>query len=216
MTARLVSVNAALPRVLQEKPRLVSAIDKIPRQGPVAVGNLGLEGDEVADQVRHGGSFRSLYAYAAEDLAHWERELGRPVRPGLFGENLTTSGIDLNQCVVGEEWMVGTARLAVASVRVPGTRFQRWMGLQGVDAADWPHRFSAHGRPGVLLTVMGRGHVAAGDPVDVMHVPDHGVTAGTVFRALTAEPALLPLLLEVDGLPPDVYDVAQTYADETG
>ena len=219
VTARLVSVNAALPRVLQEKPRLVSAIDKIPRQGPVAVTNHGLEGDEVADQERHGGTFRSLYAYAAEDLAHWERELGKPVRPGLFGENLTTSGIDLNQCVVGEEWMIGTARFAVASVRVPGSRFQRWMGLQGFDAFDataWPRRFAAHGRPGVLLSVMGRGHVAAGDPVDVMHVPDHGVTAGTVFRALTAEHALLPLLLEVDGLPPDVYDVAQTYADGTG
>jgi MOSC domain-containing protein YiiM len=68
----------------------------------------------------------------------------------------------------------------------------------------------------VFLTVMGRGHVAAGDPVDVMHVPDHGVTAGTVFRALTTEPALLPLLLEVDGLPPDVYDQAQAHVDRTG
>ena len=38
MSARVVSVNAALPRVLEEKPRLVSAIDKIPRQGPVTVG----------------------------------------------------------------------------------------------------------------------------------------------------------------------------------
>jgi len=216
VTARVVSVNAALPRVLEEKPRLVSAIDKIPRPGPVAVGNLGLEGDEVADPERHGGSFRAVYVYGAEDLAHWERELGRPVRPGLFGENLTTADLDLNQCVVGEEWMVGTARFAVSTVRTPGIRFQRWVGLQGVDATDWAARFSSYGRPGVFLTILGRGHVAAGDPVDVMHVPDHGVTTGTVFRALTAEPALLPLLLEVDGLPPEVYDQAQAHADRTG
>jgi MOSC domain-containing protein YiiM len=216
VSARVVSVNAGLPRTLAEKPRLVSAIDKIPRPGPVAVGNLGLEGDETADQVRHGGSFRAVYAYAGEDLAHWERELGRPVRPGLIGDNLTTTGLDLNQCVVGEEWMVGTARFAVASVRVPGTRFARWIGLQGVDATDWAARFTSYGRPGVFLTVMGRGYVAAGDPVDVMHVPDHGLTAGTVFRALTTEPALLPLLLEVDGLPPDVYDQAQAHVERTG
>ena len=216
MTARVVSVNAALPRVLEEKPRLVSAIDKIPRQGPVTVGNLSLEGDEVADQRIHGGTFRAVYAYAAEDLAHWERELGKPVRPGLIGENLTTSGIDLNQCVVGEEWMIGTARFGVTSVRVPTTKFQRWMGLQGFDAEGWTERFTAYGRHGVYLSILGRGYVAAGDPIDVMHVPDHGVTVGTVTRALFTDPALLPLLLEVDGLPPEIYDHAQEYVDRTG
>ena len=216
VNARVVSVNAALPRVLEEKPRLVSAIDKIPRQGPVTVGNLSLEGDEVADTTNHGGSFRAVYAYAAEDLAHWERELGKPVRPGLFGENLTTTGIDLNQCVVGEEWMIGTARFAVSSVRTPCTKFDRWMGLQGFDAEGWSARFTAYGRPGIYLSIMGRGYIAAGDPIDVLHVPDHGVTTGTVTRALFTEPALLPLLLEVDGLPPDVYDRAQAYVDATG
>ena len=216
---RVVSVNAAVPRVLQEKPRLVSAIDKIPRQGPVAVGNLGLEGDEVADTRNHGGTFRAVHAYAAEDLAHWERELGGPVRPGLFGENLTTMDLDLNQCVVGEEWMVGTARFVVSSVRTPTEKFGRWLGLQGYDgfdAAGWARRFTSYGRLGVYLTVMARGYVAAGDPIDVMHVPDHGVTTGTVTRALSTEPALLPLLLEVDGLPPEIYDCAQDYVDRTG
>jgi MOSC domain-containing protein YiiM len=216
MSARVVSVNAALPRLLQEKPRLVSAIDKIPRHGPVTVGNLSLEGDEVADQKNHGGTFRALYAYAAEDLAHWERELDKPVRPGLFGENLTTTGIDLNQCVVGEEWMIGTARFAVTSVRTPREKFQRWMGLQGFEENGWTRRFTAHGRHGVYLSILGRGYVAAGDPIDVLHVPDHGVTTGTVTRALFTEPALLPVLLEVDGLPPEIYDHAQEYADLTG
>ncbi len=216
MSARLVSVNAALPRVLEEKPRLVSAIDKIPRPGPVAVGNLSLEGDQVADTARHGGTFKAVYAYAAEDLAHWERRLGRPVRPGVVGENLTTSGLDLNQCVVGEEWMIGTARFAVTSVRLPSATFERWMGLQGYDNTDWVRRFTAHGRLGVYLSVLGRGYVAAGDPVDVLHVPDHGVTIGTVTRAMSTEPGLLPLLLEVDGLPPEIYDSAQEYADRTG
>lgn len=213
---RVLSVNAAPARVLQEKPRLVSAIDKIPRPGPVAVLDLGLEGDQVGDVHNHGGTFQALYAYAAEDLLHWERELGRPVRPGVFGENLTTQEIDLNQCVIGEEWSVGTARLTVSSVRTPGVRFQRWMALSGFDVPDWVERFAAHGRPGIYLTVLDRGFVAAGDPIDVLRVPGHGLTAGTVFRALHREPELLPLLLEVDGLPPDLYDAAQSYVDSRG
>lgn len=213
---RVVSVNAAQPRVLQEKPRLVSAIDKIPREGPVAVKDLGLEGDQVGDVHNHGGTFQAVYAYAAEDLLHWEGQLGAPVRPGTFGENLTTRDIDLNQCVIGEEWSVGTARLTVSSVRTPGLKFQRWMTSRGFDVPDWVERFAAHGRPGVYLTVLNRGYVAAGDFVDVLRVPDHGVTAGTVARALNQEPELLPVLLEIDGLPPDMYDRAQAYLDTTG
>lgn len=216
MSGRVVSVNAALPRTLLEKPRLVSAIDKIPRQGPVTVGNLSLEGDDVADHRYHGGSFMAVHVYAAEDLAHWERELGKPVRPGLFGENLTTTGIDLNQCVVGEEWMIGTARFAVTTVRTPCQKFATWMGLNGFDNEHWVKRFAAYGRPGIYLSILGRGYIAAGDPIDVLHVPDHGVTTGTVFRALHGEQELLPLLLEVDGLPPTVYDRAQAYVDRTG
>ncbi len=212
----VVSVNVALPRVLEQKPRLVSAIDKIPMPDPVEVKDLGLAGDQVADVTDHGGSFQAVYAFASEDRAHWERELGRPVRPGLFGENLTTAGLDLNQCVIGEEWSIGNARFMVSSVRRPGMKLSRWLALSGFDVPDWPQRFIAHGRPGVYLTVLTRGYVAAGDWIDVLRVPDHGVTAGTVFRALHAEPELLPLLLEIDGLPPDMYDRAQAYLDDRG
>lgn len=213
---QVLSVNATHPRVLAERPRLVSAIDKIPREGPVGVQDLGLEGDLVHDVHLHGGTFRAVYAYAEEDLLHWERELGKPVRPGIFGENLTTSGIDLNQCLIGEEWAVGTARLTVSSVRFPGRTFARWLEICGFAPGDWTTRFTAHGRPGVYLTVLTRGYVAAGDPIDVLRRPDHGVTADVLFRALHHEPDLLPRLLEIDGLPPELYDVAQTYVDGSG
>lgn len=214
--ARVVSVNLAAARVVQEKPRLLSAIDKLPRQGPVAVGDLGLQGDEVADVVNHGGSFRALHAMAAEDLEHWGRVLGSALRPGLLGENLTTQDIDLNQCVIGEEWLVGTARVTVSAPRVPGPTLWRWLAVQGLGDDDLPQRYLAHGRPGLYLTVLQRGHVAAGDPVNVTWTPDHGITVGTAHRALHHDPALLPLLLEIDGLPPDVYDYAQRYMDQTG
>ena len=68
------------------------------------------------------------------------------------------------------------------------------------------------GRPGVYLTILDQGWIAAGDCVELLDRPDHGVTAHVVFRALTVEPALLPLLLEVEGLPPHVYDRAERYA----
>jgi MOSC domain-containing protein YiiM len=209
----VVSVNTARARTMEQKPLLVSAIDKVPLHGPVTVLGSGLEGDEVGNTRHHGGTARAVYAFAAEDLEWWGRELGKPVRPGLFGENLTVGDLDLNSCVVGEQWLVGTARLQVTSVRTPCEPFARWMRMQGFDADRWEERFVGHGRPGVFLAVLGTGWIQAGDPVDVVDRPDHGLTAQAMFRALTTEPALLPMLLEVEGLPLAVYDRAQRYVD---
>ena len=68
---------------------------------------LGLEGDQVADTKHHGGVDQAVYAFAREDLDFWEGELGRPIRDGQFGENLTTEGIDVNEALVGERWQIG-------------------------------------------------------------------------------------------------------------
>lgn len=209
----VVSVNVARARTLEQKPLLVSAIDKLPTHGPVTVQGLSLAGDEVGDPRHHGGTARAVYAFAHEDLDWWTRELGKGVRPGLFGENLTTRDLDLNSCVIGEQWLVGTARLQVSSVRTTCSTFGRWLGLEGFDNDRWEERFVERGRPGVFLSILDQGWIQAGDPLDVVDRPDHGLTAGVMFRALTTEPALLPLLLEVEGLPMHAYEKAQEYVN---
>jgi MOSC domain-containing protein YiiM len=62
--------------------------------------------------------------------------------------------------------------------------------------------------PGAYLRVVREGAVRAGDPVVVEHRPDHDVTIGLTFRAMTLEPDLLPRLLGVDALAADVRDLA--------
>ena len=44
---------------------------------------------------------------AREDLDDWERELGRSLTNGVFGENLTTSGLDVSGALIGERWRIG-------------------------------------------------------------------------------------------------------------
>lgn len=51
------------------------------------------------------------------------------------------------------------------------------------------------GRPGPYLRVLSPGVVSAGDELSVVHSPGHGVSVSTMFRALTTEPVLLPVLL---------------------
>lgn len=210
MNPQVVSVNVG--RVVQAswagRPQQ-TAIDKPSVAGPVRVHRLGLEGDGVGDPRFHGGTHQAVYAYAQEDLDRWEEELGRPVRPGLFGENLTTTGIDLNETVLGERWRVGSTVLQPIETRTPCNTFKTWMGREGFDTTSWVKRFTRMGRPGVYFRVLEEGEVRAGDEIVVEHRPDHGVTVATMFAAYMTDPSRLPELLVVDGLAERTYAAAQ-------
>lgn len=206
------TVSAGLPVDEEWAGKLKrTAIVKRPVQGVVAVHSLGLAGDRVADTKNHGGPDKAVYVFAREDLDWWAEELGRPLPDGLFGENLTTCGIDVNDALVGERWRIGTALFEVASIRIPCSVFSSWMGLSGYDNARWIRRFTAVGRPGPYLRVLEEGELAAGDEVVVEHRPDHGVTVSTMFRASTTNLELLPELLAVEGLVAEARARAEAY-----
>lgn len=158
-----------------------TAIDKRPLSGPVAVGRLGLAGDAQCDTAHHGGPYQAVYAYADEDAAWWADRLGRDIPPGLFGENLRTSGLDLTAAVIGERWQVGTGPdavvLRVTKPRIPCATFQRRM-----HEPQWVKRFTEAGRAGVYLSVERSGAIGPDAPVAVLDRPAHAVTALQAFR----------------------------------
>ena len=97
VAGRVLSVNVGGVREFEYNGRPArSAIWKSPVEGRVAVGGVNLDGDTQADRKAHGGPDKAVYAYAIEDLRWWEAQLGRPLEFGIFGENLTTEGIDVN------------------------------------------------------------------------------------------------------------------------
>jgi MOSC domain-containing protein YiiM len=202
---KVLTVNVGRPRPNPWKTSAVTGIDKSPVDGPVAVtapgpkgtGEVGLAGDRVYDVKHHGGTDQAVYAYAREDLDRWEAELERPLPNGVFGENLTTLGVDVNGALIGERWRVGAdVVLEVCTVRIPCGTFQGWLDRRG-----WIARFTEAAVPGAYLRVIEPGAIRAGDPVTIVHRPDHDVTVELVFRALTREPELLPRLLAADALP---------------
>ena len=211
MLASVLSVNVGQPRRRDWAGIGRTSIDKRPVAGAVRVEPLGLAGDQVSDTKHHGGVDQAVYAFAREDLDRWAEWLGAPIRDGLFGENLTTRGLDVNEAELGEQWRVGTALLEVRSVRTPCNDFKGWMGETGYDNRAWVKRFAKDARPGPYLRVLEAGVVAAGDPVTVEHRPGHGVTVSTMFRALMGQPDLLPELLRVDGLVDEARVAAERY-----
>jgi MOSC domain-containing protein YiiM len=194
------SVNVGMPRDAAWANIGRTSIDKTPVLGPVEVHRLGLTGDQVSDTRHHGGPDQAVYAFSREELDWWAGQLGDELRDGEFGENLTTSGIAIDDAEVGERWRIGTVLLEVASIRTPCNDFKQWLGRGGHDNSAWVRRFAEHARPGPYLRVLQPGVLAAGDPIEVVHRPGHGVTVSEMFRALHREPELLPRLLEVDDL----------------
>jgi MOSC domain-containing protein YiiM len=191
----------------------LTGIDKQPVDGPVLVtparakglGMVGLAGDRVYDVRNHGGPDQAVYAYAREDLDGWETELGRPLPNGVFGENLTTEGVEVNAALIGERWRVGPdVILEVSCPRIPCGTFQGWLAQAG-----WIKRFTQAARPGSYLRVIESGEIRAGDRIEIVHRPGHDVTIGVVFRAVTLEPELLPRLLAADALPAEIKERAR-------
>src|SRR5215207_9705897 len=186
--ARLVSVNVGKPQqiaVRRGRP-MMSAIGKQPVAGPVRVAGVNLDGDDQADRRVHGGTDKAVYAYASEDRAWWAGELDRELGPGAFGENLTTEGVDVSGAVVGERWRIGSVELEVAQPRLPCAKLALRMG-----EPQMVKRFAQARRPGAYLRIVHEGSLAAGDAVEVLSRPSHGVTVRDVSDAILLDETLL-------------------------
>jgi MOSC domain-containing protein YiiM len=158
---------------------VIEVRDPGPKKGGLG---SGVVGDEVVSRKHHGGSRQAVYAVAREELEWWGTALGRSLDDGMFGENLTSEGLEVDGAFIGEQWRVGTAVLEVAGPRIPCATFAAWMGERG-----WVRRFTERGRTGAYLAVVQAGRIARGDIIDVVDRPTHRITVPDVFRAFTGD-----------------------------
>jgi MOSC domain-containing protein YiiM len=178
----VLSVNVGHVRTIEWRGRpITTGIWKHAVSGRVALRGVNFVGDDQADRVVHGGPDKAVYAYAREDYDYWREVEHVETAPGLFGDNLTTQGLDLSRAVIGERWSVGSAVLEIAQPRLPCFK----LGIRLNDPA-FPRRFMAASRMGAYLRIVAEGDVGAHDAVRVTHTPEHGVTLSDMVHALRA------------------------------
>ncbi|MGC4938580.1 MOSC domain-containing protein [Kribbella sp. DT2] len=174
--AQVIAVNVVHALIPGAKGTNLTAIDKRPQPGRIAVTELGLVGDS-HQYRRHGGPDQALYLYAREDADWWAAQLDREIPSGYFGENLDSIGLDVSNALIGERWRIGTGadavEVEVRSPRTPCRNFAFRMAVPG-----WTRRFAHARRPGAYLKVLRTGRIGAGDPVSVLFQPDHDVSVG--------------------------------------
>ena len=165
---RLLSVNIGSARPLRIGGRnILTAIGKAPVAGPVAVGRLGLHGDEQADPSVHGGLDKALYAYPVEHLPYWQmqrREAGvslfnESLPPGFIGENLSIEGLLETEVWIGDELQFPDCVLRVTAPREPCFKFNAVMGLNTAGRLMMERLC-----PGFYLAVVQPGRIDAGQP----------------------------------------------------
>jgi MOSC domain-containing protein YiiM len=184
---RVASVNVAAARPLRtlDGRSVRSAIGKQPVAGRVAVGPLGLAGDEQADRSVHGGTAKAVYAYPAAHypfwrtvraqarLSLWDEELP----PGFVGENLTLDGLTEADAFVGDRLVFPDCTLAVSEPRLPCFKFAAAMGF-----APAAKLMVQSGWCGFYLSVVQPGSIAAGEAFTLAPGPRE-VGIRELFRA---------------------------------
>ena len=136
----------------------------------------------------------------------------------MFGENITTGGLEVTGALIGEVWRLGSAVVQVTSPRIPCAVFAGWM-----DEGQWVKRFAEAGRTGAYLRVLEEGQVSAGDPVEVLARPAMRVTIAESARAYYGDTELMRRLLLVEGrsskwdeIAASVLGRAASHADAAG
>jgi MOSC domain-containing protein YiiM len=181
---KLISVNVGLPREVEWNGGIVATgIFKQAVPGPVRVERLNLVGDKQADLSVHGGVHKAVYAYPAEHYDYWRSELaGNELPWGMFGENLTTEGLQEKAVYIGDRYRVGTAELMVTQPRVPcyklGIRFGR---------PEMVKRFLNSRRSGFYFAVVQEGEIDRGDSIELIARDKTSLTVAEINRLYAFE-----------------------------
>jgi MOSC domain-containing protein YiiM len=153
MLITVLSVNVGSPRNIAAKSG-VSGIYKVPQFRPVFVNEDGLVGDTIIDSENHGGFDQAVYVYCQEDYNWWQAQEGLASSPGLFGENLTISGMSSADAHVGARLTRDNLILEITSPRIPCETFAVRMN----DGA-FPKRFWKSHRTGFYCRVIAPGFI---------------------------------------------------------
>jgi len=157
---KLVSINVGTAESIGAGKRAtVSGIDKQPVSGPLHISVNGLPDDAICEPDFHGGPDQAVYVYGASDYTWWSEQLGREIRPGTFGDNLTIDGLPRDMHA-GDRLIIGDVVLEATAPRIPCSTLATQMG-----DPKFGLTFRRAERPGFYFRVVNEGEVTAGNQV---------------------------------------------------
>jgi len=197
----VIAANIANPTLIEWRGKKeYTGIFKVPVNEAVFLGKEGVSGDAIADRRVHGGIDKACYLFSADHYAFWkDRYPDLDWDWGMFGENLSISGLDESKIRIGDIFKIGQALVEVSQPREPCYKLGIKFGDQNVLS-----EFVAHGYPGTYVRVLEEGKVCSGDELILKKPSGNSLTVKEFFDFLYApvkDPQLLALILDNPALP---------------
>ncbi|MFC7403095.1 MOSC domain-containing protein [Citricoccus sp. GCM10030269] len=163
--------------------------------GDVAVGPLGLAGDEQGDLVNHGGPDKAVLCYGRAHYADW-RDEGIDLPEGAFFENLTVDGLTEADVCLGDRWRAGDVLFEVSQARQPCWKLSsRW------SIPDLARRVKSTGRSGWYLRVVETGDLRAGTHLVLVDRWPEAVDLAEIARVMNVDKHDAPAIERVMNSP---------------
>ena len=181
---KIVSTNIAQPKtIVWRGKQITTGIYKNPVTYPIYLEKESVRGDEISDRKVHGGTYKACYLFSADHYPYW-----KILYPhlewdyGMFGENLTVSGLDETKILIGDVYNIGEALVQITQPREPCYKFGIKFGNQGV-----LKQFIAHAHPGFYVRVLKEGFVGANDDLTLVEHAKNSLTVRDFFELVFAK-----------------------------
>ena len=178
---------------------------KEPTQEPVFVSFMGMDGDEVADTLHHGGVDKAVFANSYENYPLWEKFLHvSPLPMGALAENLTLSGVHERTVCLGDIHHIGSVILRVSQPRKPCWKIaKRW------NAKHFTEEIYTSGLSGWYYQVLQEGLVCKNDTIFLKEKGKGGISileANHAFKDPQASLQRLKTILSIPLLAPSYLE----------
>jgi len=198
---KIIATNLGKPtKIIWENKERITGIYKFPTATPLYLDTMGVANDTIGNTKVHGGTDKACYLFGEEEYTYW-----KGIYPnldwqwGMFGENLTVSGLNEAEMRIGNIYRIGEAVVQVSQPREPcfmlGVRFKN---------QDIVAEFMKRGYPGTYVRVLEKGYVAAEDSITLLQESENSLTVKQFYELLfsrTKDLKIVRLAIENDALP---------------
>jgi MOSC domain-containing protein YiiM len=178
---KVVSTNLGEAVEVKWRGKLVkTGIYKYPVNEAIWLGKKDVVNDHVIDRKYHGGISKACYFFSADHYDEWKKSYPNLNWDfGMFGENITVTGMDERQVRIGDRYRLGKAVIRITEPRQPcfklGVRFETQAVLKD---------FISRNHCGFYAAVEEEGEVAPNDHFELLEEGPQELSVANVFRLL--------------------------------
>lgn len=188
---RVISTNIGKPQLIEWRGQQIeTGIYKYPVDEPIFLGTEDVVNDHVIDRRYHGGIDKACYLYSSDHYDFWRSKFSDlKFNWGMFGENLTVSGLNEAEVHIGDRFQIGNAIVQVSQPRQPCFKLGIRFNDQKVVSDFWESPY-----PGVYVRIIQEGEVKKGDDFVLLHRNEGSLSVAQVFSIFTSNQENLELI----------------------